>query len=145
MGQVHRVPAEEHVIDASAAFEYLLNTPKGQRIAELIQDVPPIAPEMLDAEVLSALRSAVMRGEIDEAQALTALEDLADWPIERVSHRFLARLAWRFRHNVSPYDALYIALARQRGITVLTTDEALANAPASALGVPVRYVDGGMG
>ena len=100
---------------------------------------------MLDAEVLSALRSAVMRGEIDESQALTALEDLADWPIERVSHRYLTRSAWRFRHNVSPYDAPYIALARQRGMTVLTTDEALANAPESVLGVPVRYVDDGRG
>ena len=145
MGQLHGIQAEEHVIDASAAFEYLLNTPKGQRIAELIQDIPPIAPEMLDAEVLSALRSAVMRGEIDEAQALTALEDLADWPIERVSHRYLARSAWQFRHNVSPYDALYIALAHQRGITVLTTDEALANAPATVLGVPVQYVGDDIG
>ena len=145
MGQVHGITSEGHVIDASAAFEYLLNTPKGQRIAEIIQDIPPIAPEMLDAEVLSALRSAVMRGEIDESQALTALEDLADWPIELVSHRYLARSAWQLRHNVSPYDALYIALARQRGMTVLTTDEALANAPASVLGVPVRYVDDGTG
>ena len=145
MGQVHGITAEEYVIDASAAFEYLLNTPKGQRIAELIRDVPPIAPEMLDAEVLSALRSALMRGEIDEAQALTALEDLADWPIERVSHRYLARPAWQLRHNVSPYDALYITLARQRGMTVLTTDEALANAPSSVLGVPVQYVGEGTG
>ena len=140
MGPVHEIAAEEYVIDASAAFEYLLNTPKGQRIAELIDDVPPVAPEMLDAEVLSALRSAVMRGEIDEAQALTALEDLADWPIERVSHRFLVRSAWRFRHNVSAYDALYIALAHQRSATVLTTDDALAGAPASVLGVVVLNV-----
>ena len=145
MGQLHGIQAGEHVIDASAAFEYLLNTPKGQRIAELIQDVPPIAPEMLDAEVLSALRSAMMRGEIDESQALTALEDLANWPIERVSHRYLVRSAWRFRHNVSPYDALYIALAHQRGMTVLTTDQALANAPASVLGVAVHYVEDGQG
>ena len=140
MGQLHGISAQECVIDTSAAFEYLLNTPKGQRVAEFIENVPPIAPELLDAEVLSALRSAVMRGEIDESQALTALEDLADWPIERVSHRYLAWSAWRFRHNVSPYDALYIALAWQRGMTVLTTDEALAGAPASVLGVAVRNV-----
>lgn len=138
MGPVHGTPAEEYVIDASAAFEYLLNTPKGQRVSELIQDVPPIAPEMLDAEVLSALRSAVMRGEIDESQALTALEDLADWPIERVSHRFLVRSAWQFRHNVSAYDALYIALADQRGMPLLTADGHLARAP--GLGIAVRNV-----
>lgn len=143
MGPVHGTSTEEYVIDASAAFEYLLNTPKGQRVAELINDVPPVAPEMLDAEVLSALRSAVMRGDIDEAQALTALDDLADWPIERVSHRFLVRSAWRFRHNVSAYDAIYIALAHQRGATVLTADDALAGAPASVLGVVVLNVEVG--
>ena len=27
----------EHVIDASAAFEYLLNTPIGRRVAEIIE------------------------------------------------------------------------------------------------------------
>ena len=143
MGQLHGIRGEEYVIDASAAFEYLLNTPKGQLVAELIQDVPPIAPEMLDAEVLSVLRSAVMRGVLNETQALTALEDLADWPIERVSHRYLARSAWHFRHNVSPYDALYIALAHQRGMTVLTTDESLSRAPGRVLGVEVRIVGSG--
>ncbi|MXZ91452.1 MAG: type II toxin-antitoxin system VapC family toxin [Chloroflexi bacterium] len=138
MAQVHGTQAEGYVIDASAAFEYLLNTPMGQRVAELIKDVPPVAPEILDAEVMSALRSAVMRGELNETQALTALEDLIDWPIERVPHRHLVRWAWQFRHNVSAYDALYVALAHQRGAILLTTDNALAGAPASVLGVAVR-------
>ena len=131
------VLTQDYVIDASAAFEYLLNTPSGLRVAELIETTPPIAPEMLDVEVMSALRGAVMRGAIEEAQALTALEDLALWPIERVSHRFLVRTAWQFRHNVSAYDALYIALAQQQDATLLTTDTALAGAPASVLGVTV--------
>ena len=83
----------EHVIDASAAFEYLLNTPSGRRVAEIIEATPPVAPEMLDAEVMSTLRTAVMRGVINEAQALTVLEDLVLWPIERVPYRSLVRSA----------------------------------------------------
>ncbi len=130
----------EHVIDASAAFEYLLNTPSGRRVAEIIEATPPVAPEMLDAEVMSALRTAVMRGEINEAQALTVLEDLVLWPIERVPHRFLVQSAWQFRHNLSAYDAIYVALAHQRDATLLTTDSALAGAPASVLGVAVLDV-----
>lgn len=137
MAQTPGILTEQYVIDASAAFEYLLNTPSGLQVAELIEVVSPVAPEMLDAEVMSALRSAVMRGAIDEAQALTALDDLAYWPIERVSHRFLIQSAWQFRHNATAYDALYIALAHQLGATLLTTDSALAGAPASVLGVAV--------
>ena len=130
----------EHVIDASAAFEYLLNTPSGRRVAEIIENTPPIAPEMMDVEVMSALRGAVMRGVIDESQALTVLEDLALWPIERVPHRFLVRLAWQFRHNLTAYDAMYVALAHQRDATLLTTDSALASAPPPVLGVTVLDV-----
>ena len=140
MVQPPQFQSERYVIDASAAFEYLLNTPSGQQVAELIEVVPPVAPEILDAEVLSALRSAVMRDVIDEAQALTALEDLAYWPVERVSHRFLIQSAWQFRHNVTAYDALYIALGHQQRATLLTADSALANAPASVLGVAVLDV-----
>ena len=134
------VLTQDYVIDASAAFEYLLNTPSGLRVAELIDATPPIAPEMLDVEVLSALRGAVMRGAIDETQALTVLEDLIDWPIERVSHRSLVSAAWQYRHNATAYDALYIALAHQRGATLLTTDSALAGAPPSVVGVTVLDV-----
>ena len=87
------------------------------------------APELFDAEVMSALRGGVLRRELDSARAVALLEELRNLPIERVPHRDLIALAWEHYQNVSAYDALYVALARQRGFTLLTADEPLLNAP----------------
>ena len=127
-----------YVIDASVAVEYLLKTPVGRAMADLIERAALIAPELLDAEVLSVLRGAVLGGRLDEARALAALDDLADWPLDRVPNRELARLAWRHLHNVSAYDAFYVAAARAHNATLLTADGRLSRAP--GLGVVVQHV-----
>lgn len=127
-----------YVIDASVAVEYLLKTPVGLALANLIERAVPIAPELLDAEVLSALRRAVLGGRLEEGRALAALDDLADWPLDRIPNRTLARLAWRHLHNVSAYDALYIAAARAHDAALLTADGRLSRAP--GLGVVIQHV-----
>ena len=127
-----------YVIDASVAVEYLLKTPIGRAMADLIERAALTAPELLDAEVLSALRGAVLGGRLDEARALAALDDLADWPLDRIPNRVLARLAWRHLHNVSAYDAFYVAAARAHNATLLTADGRLSRA--SGLGVVVQHV-----
>ena len=130
--------AEPYVIDASAAYEYLRQTPTGLLVAGLIADARLIAPQMLDAEVLSVLRFAVLGGNLTEAEALAILDDLAAWEVERVSHQTIIRTAWQYRHNVSAYDALYVAVAQAYNATLLTCDGHLSRAP--ALGVAVRNV-----
>ena len=127
-----------YVIDASVAVEYLLKTPIGLAMADLIERAVLIAPELLDAEVLSALRRAVLGGRLEEGRALAALDDLIDWPLERIPNRTLARLAWRHLHNVSAYDAFYIAAARAHDAALLTVDGRLSRAP--GLGVVVQHV-----
>ena len=127
-----------YVIDASVAVEYLLKTPIGLALADLLGRAALIAPELLDAEVLSALRGAVLGGRLDEGLALTALDDLAAWPVDRLPNRTLARLAWRHLHNVSAYDALYVAAARAHDAILLTADGRLSRAP--GLGVVVQHV-----
>lgn len=127
-----------YVIDASVAVEYLLKTPVGRAMADLIERAALIAPELLDAEVLSALRGAVLGGRLGEARALEALDDLADWPLDRIPNRALARLAWRHLHNVSAYDAFYVAAARAHNATLLTADGRLSRA--QGLGVVVQHV-----
>ena len=99
-------PVAGYVIDASIAVEYLLKTPRGLRVSDLIDSAVLVAPEMMDAEVLSVLRRAVLNQHIEESQALIVLSELTEWSVERISHRYLARLAWQHRHNVSAYDAL---------------------------------------
>lgn len=118
-----------YVIDASAAAEYLLRTSLGLGIANVIEDAMLLAPELLDVEVLSVLRRAVLRHKLDAPRAVLALEDLADWQIDRISHTELIQPAWRHRHNVSAYDAMYVVVARTYDVPLLTADGPLARAP----------------
>ena len=127
-----------YVVDASVAAEYLLKTPLGMAVAETMKGASLIAPELLDVEVLSVLRRTVLAGHVEEPRALTAIEDLARWPVERVSHRRFSRLAWEHIRNVSAYDAIYVATASAFGIPLLTADARMARAP--GLGVLVQHV-----
>lgn len=127
-------------VDASAAVEYLLRTELGHVVEGVIANADLVAPELLDAEVLAVVRREVVAKRLSSERAAEAIEDLADWPVERIAHRLLLREAWRLRANVSAYDALYVAAARLRGATLLTADGPLARAP--RLGIPVHDVRG---
>ena len=127
-----------YVVDASVAVEYLLRTPVGESVAELLESAVLLAPELMDAEVLSVLRRAVLHGHLAEARALLAVDDLVHWPVERIPHRTLAPFAWQYRHNLSAYDAFYVATARTHDLPLLTTDARLARA--TGLDIAVQYV-----
>ena len=127
-----------YVVDASVAIEYLLKTPLGLSLAGAIEDAKLAAPELMDVEVLSVLRRAVLRGQLDSVRAQMAVDDLTQWDIERIAHRHLAQLAWQHYQNVSAYDAFYVAAARMRGLPLLTADGRLARA--SGLGIVVEQV-----
>jgi predicted nucleic acid-binding protein len=126
----------QYVVDASVAVEYLLRTSLGLKIAEVIEDAFLIAPALLDVEVLSVLRRSVLHKRLEEQRAALALEDLVDWQVDRVGHGNLIQEAWRHRHNVSGYDAFYVAVARIYKRPLLTADGPLSRAP--ALGIVVR-------
>ena len=119
------------VFDASVAIEVLLNTSAGIQIAERFFDPDETihAPHLLDIEVAQVLRRYARTGELDTARGLQALQDLIDFPLTRYPHDlFLVRI-WELRHNVTAYDAAYIALAEALGALLLTRDAALASAP----------------
>ena len=127
-----------YVVDASVAVEYLLRTPLGLTVADMIESASLAAPALIDAEVLSVLRRAVLNGHLEEARARMGIDDLLQWPVDRISHRSLAPLAWRYHRNVSAYDAFYIATARLQGLPLMTADARLSRAP--GLGVVVQHV-----
>ena len=127
-----------YVVDASVAVEYLLRTPVGESVAELLESAVLLAPELMDAEVLSVLRRAVLHGHLAETRAMQAVDDLVHWPVERIPHRTLAPLAWQYHKNLSAYDAFYVATARTHDLPLLTTDARLARAP--GLDIAVQYV-----
>jgi predicted nucleic acid-binding protein len=127
-----------YVVDASAAAEYLLRTSLGLKVANIIEGGFLLAPELLDVEVLSVFRRAVLRRQLNEQRALRAIEDLMDWPIDRIPHRSLVWVAWQHRNNLSAYDAFYVAAARQSDAPLITADGPLARAP--SLGIIVENV-----
>ena len=127
-----------YVVDASAAAEYLLRTSLGLKVANIIEGGLLLAPELLDVEVLSVFRRAVLRRQLNEQRALRAIEDLMDWPIDRIPHRSLVWAAWQHRNNLSAYDAFYVAAAHLSDAPLITADGPLARAP--SLGIIVENV-----
>ena len=128
----------DYAIDASVAVELLLKTPLGQKLTEMVEGASLVAPELLDAEVLSVLRKAVLGGRLAESRAQMAVDDLAQWDMDRIALRDLAQLAWQHYQNVSAYDAFYVAVARVHGVPLLTADGRLTRAP--GLGIEVERV-----
>ena len=127
-----------YVIDASAAVEYLLRTRVGRSVASDIEHAFLLAPELLDVEVLSALRRAVLHKRLAASVAQTALDDLVGWQVTRIPHRALAPSAWKHLHNASAYDAFYVAAARIFDAPLLTADGPLSRA--AGLGIVVQNV-----
>lgn len=88
----------------------------------------PAAPDLLNAEVLHALRRFERRGELDAERSAAAIQDLAVLPIARYPTIALLERAWFLRNNFTAYDALYVALAEALDTSLVTSDEHLASA-----------------
>ena len=107
-------------VDASVAVEYLLRTPLGLSVADIIESASLAAPELMDAEVLSVLRRAVLGGHLAETRARLVIDVLRHWPVDRISHQALAPSAWTYHRTVSAYDAFYVAAAHTQGYPLIT-------------------------
>jgi predicted nucleic acid-binding protein len=80
------------------------------------------APHLIDLEIASVLRSAVLAGRMTPVRAGQALVDLADVDVERIAHTALLPRIWELRDHYSVYDASYIALAELLEAPLLTFD-----------------------
>ena len=118
-----------YVIDASAAYEYLVRTPAGRRIEDTIHLTIPVTSCLMDVEVISVARRNLRLGILSEERARLMIESLKRWPIERIDARELGTLIWSLRDNFSAYDASYVSVAMKTGGTLLTLDGKLASAP----------------
>jgi predicted nucleic acid-binding protein len=127
------------VLDASAAVDWLLQTPAGHQIEKRIyaRKESLHAPHLLDLEVGQVLRRLVRDVSISARRAEEAIQDLADMRVTRYPHFvFLSRI-WQLRHNLSAYDAAYVVLAENLSATLVTRDARLASASGRALAVEV--------
>lgn len=126
------------VVDASAVVVLLLRLPGAAAVERELTGDDVAAPAHMDAEVLGALARLSRQAVLDPARAEQAIVALQRARIRRMPLSPLLDGAWAYRHNISAYDALYVALADRLGCGLLTADRRLAGAP--GLGVPVTVV-----
>lgn len=128
------------VIDASFALDLALATvDSGVLLSRLRGDGRALAaPEVIDLEVLQALRRQVRLGHVDEERAAIAIAIYDSFPIERFSHRMVAARIWGLRNNLTAYDAAYFALAEALGAPLWTRDVKFRSVPGHSAEVVVH-------
>ena len=126
------------VIDSSALVELLAQTEGAPAVAQAVGGVDMVAPDVVNPEVLSALRRMERIGTLTARRGVQAVDDLMDAPVRRFSTLPLLAEAWTLRANVSAADALYVVLARILRCPLVTADRKLSRAP--GLGVPLVMV-----
>jgi predicted nucleic acid-binding protein len=113
------------VLDASAAVEWLLQSEKAAAVearAFARATSERHAPHLLDIEVAQALRRLVAAKVVSASRARQALDDLGDLPMIRYPHDWLLDRIWDLRHNLTAYDAAYVALAEALDVPLITCD-----------------------
>jgi predicted nucleic acid-binding protein len=117
------------VVDASAVVDLLLNTDRARDVAVALDSAGEIhAPELIEPEVLSAVRRWLSRRWITHEAADRAVARLGELAMVRHRHAVLRPSVWSLRDRCTTYDACYVALAQLLDARLLTTDERLASA-----------------
>lgn len=120
------------VIDASVVVELLVdlgNTDPVDRLFDRLADddsgLEGWAPDLIYAEVASALRKLVARKLISAAAGGRAIAQLVGLPIIPTGTSALLSEVWRLRSDLTSYDACYVVLARRLGAPLVTVDDRL--------------------
>lgn len=117
------------VVDASVLVEVVARTERASRLESAVAGSDLLAPDLVDAEVLSVIRRWLRHGHIDLREADRAVTNLRRAPVHRMTTTPLIGAMWTARANLTPYDAAYAALARRVRCPLLTLDAAMARAP----------------
>jgi predicted nucleic acid-binding protein len=118
------------VIDASVlAVFYVAEDPRHALVVERLKVGDALfAPAQLDAEIVSALRGMARSNHGLQQVVPRALTHLAGFPIRRMPLPPLLDRMWELRHNITAYDAAYVALAERLKAVLITCDARLAAA-----------------
>jgi predicted nucleic acid-binding protein len=98
----------------------------GRAAAAIVANERLIVPAHFDAEVYAAFRRLFRRKLVDRARLDFITSRLIALAAERVALAPLLPEAHRLADRLAPADAFYVALARARGVALITADAALA-------------------
>jgi len=122
------------VVDASAMIDVLTDTTRRAALLPLFDD-DLFAPDLLISEVMSFLKRMTTARKLARPEADRLALALRQAPIEYLPTWPYAERMWTWRHNLSPYDATYVALADDLRAPLVTTDSRLAKAAADLVTV----------
>lgn len=116
------------VVDTSVAFKWVSHEGEDS-VAEAVEllnahlahDILLVAPNTLPVEVANGLRYSGL-GEADVLEALEAVDGLHLELVEVDRNRLARATSLAYAHNMTVYDALFLALAEELGGPLVTAD-----------------------
>lgn len=116
---------EAVVVDASVALKWFLTEGDSDRAEQLMATRDLLAPSLILSEVGNGLWSKRIAGGIDRELARDMMAKLPRLfreivPIERLMSPAI-NIAYELEHPI--YDCLYLAVARERGLPLVTADQ----------------------
>jgi predicted nucleic acid-binding protein len=116
------------VIDSSVVIAALVDSgPHGVWAEEVLAGGLLQAPELILAEATNIFRRLERAKLITTPEANAAQGELMQLDIELFPFEPFAGRIWELRHNVTSYDAWYVAIAEALNLPLATLDEPLAN------------------
>ena len=114
------------VIDSSVVVAALVDSgPHGDWAEEVLASGLLQAPELVRAEATNIFRRLERAKLITTPEANAAQDDLMQLDIELFTFEPFASRIWQLRHNVTSYDAWYVAIAEVFELPLATVDESL--------------------
>jgi predicted nucleic acid-binding protein len=121
------------VVDASVALKwYLDDEALGTKALEILtsyvsDDLDILAPSLIEYEVINGLNIAKKRGRIAKDKFQTAIKGFfgLEITIHDISYFYEKALELLSSHDISSYDASYLALAEYEQIFFVTADKVL--------------------
>lgn len=124
------------VVDASVVVSALSEAGPRRVRAKRLMAGEVVAPQHLDLEVLHALARLERRGLLGGDDLAGCVADLDGLPVDRWDIGPLVLRAHSLRHNLTAYDASYVALAELLDVPLATFDDRLSRSP----NLPCRVV-----
>ena len=137
-----------YVVDASVAVKWILPTQNEELVSEAVDLLERhtigrtqlLVPDLFWVECANVLWKSIRKGRCSKADAQTGLAKLKAYTIITVSSANLIERAFAnsVSYGCSVYDSLYVALAADLGIPLVTADQKLVNA--LAVSFPVKWL-----
>ena len=134
------------VVDASVVLKWQLDdeeyVPQSTALRNdfyVLRAIKAIAPHLLIYEVVNGILTAIGRKRLDSDKALEAMDNLMELGVELREVQPERVLELALKHNLSAYDAAYLALAESKGCELWTGDRPFYQATKSKL-PQVRWI-----